>query len=60
MKYPEHKIVIDVTKAPYNADNTGKIDCTAALRKAIDDCLSGYVTGFEKTREKLRKESNNF
>lgn len=27
----------DVTKSPYNADNTGSIDATAAIQKAIDD-----------------------
>lgn len=56
MKYPEFcKNVIDVTKPPYNADNTGKTDCTKALRKAIDDCLRGYITGLEKLRKKLIK-----
>ncbi len=45
--------VIDVTKAPYFADNTGKTDCTNALRKAIDDCLSGYITELEKMKREL-------
>ncbi len=54
MKYPEcAKNVIDVTKAPYFADNSGKNDCTAALCRAIDDCLRGYVTGLEKMRKEL-------
>ena len=40
MKYPIcARNVLDVTKPPYNADNTGKIDCTAVLRRALDDCL---------------------
>lgn len=29
--------LLDVTKPPYNADNTGKQDVTAILQKAIDD-----------------------
>jgi hypothetical protein len=29
--------VTDVTRAPYNADTTGKMDATRALQKAIDD-----------------------
>ena len=36
---PEVKGIIDVTKAPYFADNTGKQDCTAALIRAFDDML---------------------
>lgn len=31
------QLVLDVTKPPYNADNTGKQDVTAILQKAIDD-----------------------
>lgn len=54
MKYPiESTTIIDVTKPPYNADNTGKTDCTKALRQAIDDCLAGYITGLEELRQKL-------
>lgn len=56
MRYPENcKNVIDVTKAPYFADNSGKTDCTAALCQAIDDVLIGYVDGLEKLRAKLLK-----
>ncbi len=54
MRYPEYcKNVIDVTKAPYFADNSGKTDCTSALIKAIDDCLEGYIIGLEEMRQKL-------
>ena len=55
MKYPYFKTsnVIDVTKPPYNADNTGKTDCTKALRQAIDDCLQGYIDSMNELREEL-------
>ncbi|TSA31586.1 MAG: hypothetical protein D4R65_10970 [Verrucomicrobiaceae bacterium] len=36
---PEVKGIIDVTKAPYFADPTGKKDCTAVLIQAIDDMM---------------------
>lgn len=54
MKYPiESKVIIDVTKPPYLADNTGRTDSTAALRKAFDDCLKDYIKGFKELEEKL-------
>ena len=54
MKYPENcKSVVDVTKAPYYADNTGKIDCTKILCAAFDDCLKEYINGIEKVRNEL-------
>ena len=37
--------VIDVTKPPYCADNTGRVDCTEALHRAFDDILSREVEG---------------
>ena len=41
MRYPEElKIIVDVTKPPYCADNTGKVDCTDALRRAYNDIYS--------------------
>ena len=37
MKYPVNcKNIIDVTKPPYNVDNTGKVDCTETLCKILD------------------------
>ena len=54
MKYPDMcKTVVDVTKAPYFADPTGKTDCTKALQLAIDDCLRDYILGIEEVRKEL-------
>ena len=54
MRYPDFcKNIIDVTKAPYFADNTGKTDCTKALCAAIDDCVRGYIEGIEEIRKEL-------
>ncbi len=54
MKYPlNFGNIIDVTKAPYFADNTGKVDCTAVLRQVFDDLLEREVKGVKETAEKL-------
>lgn len=45
--------LVDVTKPPYNADNTGKTDCTKALCQAIDDIFLEYKRAFDKTVEKV-------
>ena len=45
--------VIDVTKPPYNLDNTGKEDCTVGLRKIVDDIMSAYEAEFYKTKAKI-------
>lgn len=37
LQFPEDIGFVDVTKPPYNADNTGKSDVTDILQKAIDD-----------------------
>ena len=52
MKYPvfSKNNVIDITKSPYNADNTGKIDCTKILQQAINDCLKGYIDSLNQLR----------
>ena len=56
MIYPEFcKNVVDITKAPYFADNTGKTDCTSALKQAIDDCLHDYIAAIEQTHHKLQE-----
>jgi len=36
---PQAAAVVDVTKAPYFCDNTGRQDCTTALIRALDDIL---------------------
>ena len=45
--------IIDVTKAPYNADNTGKVDCTKILCQIVDDVLGAYEKRFYETDAKL-------
>ena len=60
MKYPfESENIIDVTKAPYFADNTGKTDCTEVLCRIFDDLLSREREGVEQTRRDLLEKSNN-
>ena len=54
MKYPSNtKAVINVTQAPYYCDNTGRTDCTAALRRAINDVLSPNIDGIQRALDKL-------
>ena len=55
-KYPECNAVIDVTKPPYNVDNTGKTDCTAALCKVFDDICGEYKANLLKTKAMLEKQ----
>ena len=59
MKYPKNPVLIDITKPPYNADNTGKIDCTEVLRKALDDVLIRHIEATEKFKEKMLFLSDN-
>ena len=47
------KSIIDVTKPPYNVDNTGKTDCTQQLCALVDEILGGYEKNFYETKEKL-------
>lgn len=50
MKYPIiTKAIINVTKAPYFADNTGKTDCTAVLCQVFDDLLQREIDGVKET-----------
>lgn len=48
-----YKNLIDVTKPPYCADNTGKRDCTAILCKVLDDLLIREAEGIAQTAEKI-------
>lgn len=55
MKYPiKTDTIIDVTKAPYFADNSGKTDCTAILCRVFDDVLQREVDGVKETFEDLQ------
>lgn len=49
---------IDVTKAPYNCDNTGMQDCTEALCQAMNDVLNPNITGIDKALQKLRESDD--
>ncbi len=49
-------IFVDVTKAPYFADNTGKVDCTDALIAALDDILRREVEAVQAIRTKLLED----
>ena len=50
--YPrEVRAVVDVTKAPYFADNSGTRDCTAALIRAVDDVLREDRQAIRETLE---------
>ncbi len=52
------KSYIDVTKPPYSADNTGKVDCTEAINKVIRDFYQGYLDAFQQTVEKLSAQED--
>ena len=54
MRYPiKTDTIIDVTKPPYCADNTGKKDCTEILRRVLDDILIREVEELQKTHDKV-------
>lgn len=50
--------IIDITKPPYNADKTGKIDCTNALIRAYDDVLKELYNAYKQTLA-LKKANPN-
>jgi hypothetical protein len=55
-KLPEEAGVIDVTKYPYNADNTGQNDCTEALQKAFTHAVKktkGIYTDMDRALQIL-------
>lgn len=47
------KGIIDVTKPPYNVDNTGKKDCTETLCRIIDEILLPNIEKLEEAKKKL-------
>ena len=51
----ECQAIIDVTKPPYNMDNTGTIDCTKQLCALVDEILHAYEKNFYETKAKLEK-----
>ncbi|THF83332.1 glycosyl hydrolase family 28-related protein [Cohnella fermenti] len=54
LRYPSDcRAIIDVTKPPYNVDNTGTNDCTAQLRRIVNDALGAYERNFYETKLKL-------
>lgn len=38
-------VTVDASKAPYNADKTGKADATSAIQKAVNQCQTTYGGG---------------
>ena len=49
------KGIIDVTKAPYFVDNTGKEDCTQKLCKILDDILFCMIAEMEEVYRRGRR-----
>lgn len=47
------KTIIDVTKPPYNCDNTGNSDCTEALIRVMDDVLRPTYEGQKAIEKEL-------
>jgi hypothetical protein len=41
--------LLDVTKAPFKADPTGKQDCTKALQEAIDHAQKNHMVAYFPT-----------
>lgn len=60
MKYPDNlNNIIDVTKAPYYADNTGKTDCTDILCRIFDDIMLREIEGIKETESRLHSLGEN-
>jgi len=61
MKYPFNiETIVDITKPPYNADNSGREDCTSAIRRALDDILKRNIDMLEQFYQQVRNESEDF
>lgn len=55
VRFPENcKGIIDVTKAPYFVDNTGKEDCTEKFCRILDDILGVMIPEMQAVYESLR------
>lgn len=55
--YPaDLEALVDVTKPPYNADPTGKTDCTAALIRAVDDVLRPDLEALKETLRTIKEK----
>jgi len=56
IRYPDGcKAFIDVTKAPYFADNTGKTDCTSIIVGILDELMKKTYDATVAAYEKLKK-----
>ncbi|MFW6286534.1 MAG: glycosyl hydrolase family 28-related protein, partial [Candidatus Sumerlaeota bacterium] len=54
IRFPkEAKQIVDVTKAPYHCDPTGKQDCTEALIRALDDIIAVDREGYRETLRQM-------
>lgn len=53
---PEAAAILDVTKAPYFADNTGKTDCTQILVSILDDIARHSLEGMKWTVNRLQSD----
>jgi len=47
--------VVDVTKPPYNADPTGRTDCTQSLIRAVDDALRPDYEALKTTLHTIKE-----
>ena len=52
-------VTLDASKAPYNADKTGKTDATDAIQKAINKCQTTYGGGIVFLPKGTYKISNS-
>jgi len=50
------RAIVDVTRPPYNADNTGRRDCTEALIRAINDTVVSDRNGMKVTVEEMTRD----
>lgn len=59
MIYPKNcDVILDVTKAPYYCDNTGKEDCTEKLIRVMNDILSPNIKGISDALEELESSDD--